>query len=216
MVIYWLGQSCFKIHTEQKTIVIDPFDKSIGLKEPSCAADLVLSTHNHRDHNNVSCISGNPFIIEGPGEYEYKGVSVLGIDSYHDDKKGEERGKNTMYFLKSEDIGVAHLGDLGQSELTEEQLSSLSETDILFIPIGGVYTIAAKEALNIVNQIQPKIVVPMHYLIPSLNIDLQTADSFLEGMGVSGIEKSEKLSLKKKDLAEEGRIETVALKPYVV
>src|SRR5688572_17441696 len=126
--ITWAGQACFQISVSQSkdnqaNIVIDPFGE-IGLKMPNFDADILLVTHDHPDHNNTKAVKGEPFLIDGPGEYEIKGIFVQGIDSYHDEGQGKERGKNTIYTIEAEDMRFCHLGDLGQKELTDEQLES--------------------------------------------------------------------------------------------
>lgn len=217
MQIIWHGQSCFQIITprnkgEATSILIDPFSEEIGLRMPKLEADIVLVTHSHHDHNNVKAISGKPFLISGPGEYEIKNVFIQGIHSWHDASQGKERGQNTIYTLETEDLKLCHLGDLGQRELTEEQLDKIGEVDILLIPIGGVYTISAKEAMKIMSQIEPKITIPMHYQIPKLKLKLDGLDKFLKSVGIKSIEPENKLSIKKKDIApEEAKI--VILKP---
>jgi len=209
MNINWYGQSCFYIlSTPQKdsrvSILIDPFDESIGLKLPrKLEADIVLVTHNHSDHNNVKRVSNSPFIIDGPGEYEIKGVYIEGISAYHDDSQGKERGMITIYTIKTEGIKICHLGDLGQKELTATQLEKISEVDILMIPIGGVFTIGSKEAIKVMTQIEPKITIPMHYKLPNLKIKLAAVDEFLKSLGIKKIEPLPKLSIKEKDLPKE-------------
>lgn len=217
MQIIWQGQSFFQILIRKGKesvirIAIDPFDEQIGLKPPTCEADIVLVTHSHYDHNNIKAIKGNPFLISGPGEYEIKGVFIQGISSFHDNVQGKERGENTIYTLESEEIKICHLGDLGQKELTDEQLEKIGEVDILMIPVGGVYTISAKEAAKIISQIEPKIVMPMHYHIPKLKIKLEGLDKFLKMMGVKTPEISKKLSISQKNLPSEG-MKIIILKP---
>jgi len=176
MNIQWHGQSCFQIIARREknspiSIVIDPFDESLGLRVPKLEADILLITHSHRDHNNVKAVSAttsgsSPFLISGPGEYEVKEVYIQGIHSWHDEREGRERGENTIYTIEAEDLKLCHLGDFGQKELTEEQLEKIGEVDVLMIPVGGVYTISAKEAIRVMSQIEPKIIIPMHYQIP--------------------------------------------------
>src|SRR5436190_2050026 len=128
MEIIWHGQSCFKIKGKTSSVVIDPFDPNMmGLKLPKdLSADVLLITHAHPDHNNIEAVSGDPVVIEGPGEYEVKGVSVTGIHSYHDSEQGAQRGKNTIYHINFEGINIVHLGDLGHP-LEEEQSGQISE-----------------------------------------------------------------------------------------
>ncbi|MYE38529.1 MAG: MBL fold metallo-hydrolase [Candidatus Spechtbacteria bacterium SB0662_bin_43] len=213
MVISWYGQACFKLQSGQKIIIIDPFDKKIGLAPPSTSsADMVLVTHDHFDHNNSGAIKGSPFVVKGAGEYEYQDVRVVGIDSYHDNAKGKERGSNVIYVVQYEGLRVVHMGDLGQHELTDEQIDRIGRIDVLLIPVGSVYTINGKQAAEIVHHVQPRIVIPMHYKIPSLTIDLETAESFLAEMGAKGQEPQEKITVKKKAQQEDERTEVVVLK----
>lgn len=212
MNINWYGQSCFQITASSgknglTTIIIDPFEESIGLKLPrKMEADIVLITHDHDDHNNVKKISNNPFIITGPGEYDIKNISVQGISSFHNEKKE----KNTIYKIEAEDMSVCHLGDLGQKELSSEQLDSIGDVDILMIPIGGQFTIDAKMATRVMAQIEPKIIIPMHYKIPGLKIKLDPLDDFLKVLGIKSLEKMSKLSIKAKDLPKE-EVKIIAL-----
>ena len=208
MQIFWRGQSCFQMVSSsakngQVKIIIDPYSEEIGLKFPKSDADIVLSTHNHYDHNNIKAVSGNPFIIDGPGEYEVKGVFVQGIHSWHDEKQGSERGANTIYTIEVEDLKLCHLGDLGQTELTSEQLEKIGDVDVLMIPVGGFYTIDAKGALKILSQIEPKIIIPMHYALPKLKVKLDGVDKFLKAVGVKSLEPQAKLSIRKKDISED-------------
>ncbi|MBI2098617.1 MAG: MBL fold metallo-hydrolase [Candidatus Wildermuthbacteria bacterium] len=208
MQIIWKGQACFSViaqrnKQEQVKLVIDPFDPSIGLKMPVLEADIVLSTHDHEDHNNVKAVKGTPFVITGPGEYEIKDVSVRGIPSFHDEKEGKERGKNTIYVIEAEGMRLCHLGDLGQGELTEDQVSRIGNVDILLIPVGGVYTIGAKAAAKIVSQIEPRIVIPMHYMLANLRFKLEKVDEFLKEMGVKNAEAQPKLVIKLRDFTSE-------------
>lgn len=209
MQIIWYGQSFFQILTQKSKekiikIAIDPFDEKIGLKPPSLEADILLISHFHDNHNNIKAVAGAPFGINGPGEYEIKEVFIQGIPAFHDAVEGKERGKTTIYTIVAEGIKICHLGDLGQRELTDEQLEKIGDIDILMIPVGGIYTISSKEATKIISQIEPKIVIPMHYFIPKLKIKLEGLDKFLKVMGVKSPEISKKLSIQQKNLPTEG------------
>lgn len=207
--ITWSGQSCFQIsvsnskdHSAQ--VVIDPFDEKTGLKVPNLSADVLLITHDHIDHNNKKSVKGAPFLIESPGEYEVKGVFIKGIPSFHDAEQGKERGKNTIYTIEAEDLKFCHLGDLGQNQLTDEQVEEIGHVDILMIPVGGQYTISSQEAVKIVSQIEPRVVVPMHYSIPHLKIKLDGVDKFLKAMGKKSVIPQEKLQIKLSALSKDG------------
>lgn len=185
MKITWYGHSCFKIKCKNFSLLIDPYDKSIGLSIPRIKADIVLITHQHRDHNNVKVVIGKPFIIDSPGEYEVKGAFIYGKEAFHDNKDGAERGVITMYLIEEEKVRIAHLGDLGQKQLTEEQLEFLNNVDVLLIPVGGVYTVNGSEAANLVNEIEPRVVTPMHYKVPGLNLNIEKVDSFVKEIGLT-------------------------------
>lgn len=212
MQIFWKGQSCFQLITPSVKIIIDPFSEETGLRLPKLEADILLTTHSHEDHNNVKAVGGMPFLIQGPGEYEVKGVYIKGIPSFHDGKEGEERGGNTIYIIEVEDLKICHLGDLGQKELTEEQVEGIGEIDVLMIPVGGVYTISSKEALKVMSQIEPKVTIPMHYALPKLKSKLEGVDNFLKILGIKSVAPEEKLIIKKKDMSgEEAKV--VVLQP---
>lgn len=194
----------FKIKGKNSTVVVDPFSPEFtGLKFPKgIDADVVLVTHPHRDHNNTSAIEGNPLVVSGSGEYEKAGVSVTGVSAFHDEEQGTKRGKNTIYHFLIDGVNIVHVGDLGHV-LTEEQLSQIDQTDILMIPVGGVYTLNTEEAAKVVAQFEPKIVIPMHYKIPGLTAEKEGAEAFLKEMGAENIEPVAKLSVTKDKLPEE-------------
>jgi len=220
--ISWAGQSCFQISVSNgkehsADIVIDPFDEKSGLKVPSLSADILLITHDHHDHNNEKAVKptgqGSPFLISGPGEYEVKGVFIQGISAFHDDKDGKERGINTIYVFEAEDMKFCHMGDFGQKQLTDEQLEKIEAIDVLMIPVGGTYTINSSEAQKIIQQIEPKIVIPMHYALPKLDVELEGVDKFLKAMGKDKIAPIDKLTVKSSTLPKEGAMEVVILQP---
>lgn len=202
MTITWFGQSCFRIESKEGSILIDPFSKEIGLRPPRIKDDLVLVTHGHYDHNNVEGAASETMIINGPGEYEKKGMYVRGILSYHDKSGGQERGLNTIYVIKAEDMVICHMGDFGQTTFEKNQLDDIGDIDVLMLPVGGKYTIDYKEAVEIVSQIEPKIVVPMHYKIKDLNIDIDGPEKFIKELGLTP-EKTDKYKIVKKNLPAE-------------
>lgn len=215
MNIIWHGQSCFSIKSKDKTIVIDPYSSKIGLKEPKLTADILLVSHEHSDHSNTSIVKkahDDLKIISEPGEYEFGGVYIQAIPAYHDDKEGKEKGETLMFTVRVEDMVVAHLGDLGQTELTEAQLEELNGVDILLVPVGGEYTVNGNQAAKIVTQVDPRIVIPMHYNIPGLNVKIDDASSFLAEEGAKGVEPIDELKIEKRNLPVEER-EVIVLKP---
>ncbi|MEK7125019.1 MAG: MBL fold metallo-hydrolase [Patescibacteria group bacterium] len=200
MTISWFGQSCFRIEAKEGSLLIDPFSKEIGLRPPKIRDDLVLVTHAHYDHNHTEGTEEGALIIANPGEYERKGVAVLGIRSFHDRTSGAERGLNTIFVIKAEDMTVCHLGDIGQETLTEEQVEMIGDVDVLMVPVGGTFTVGSKEAAAIVSQIEPKVIIPMHYKIQGLAIkELDGPEKFVKEIGLSP-EKTEKYRIVKKNL----------------
>jgi len=212
MEIIWHGHSFFEIQSKKAKIAIDPFDEKIGILPKKVKADILLISHDHYDHNNKKIILGDYFLIDGPGEYEVKGVFIEGIDSFHDDKGGKERGKNTIYKIEIEGFKICHFGDFGQKELSENQKEKLEDLDVLMIPVGGVYTISAKEAVKIVQELEPKLVIPMHYFLPKLKIKIDSVESFLKLMGIKKLKPVEKLVLKKGEKLE-GETKVLVLEP---
>jgi L-ascorbate metabolism protein UlaG (beta-lactamase superfamily) len=206
MIITWLGQSAFKlqdkISSDGITVVTDPYGKETGLKMPSFEADIVTVSHDHLDHNNVEALRGNPFIIDCAGEYDTKGILIEGIDSYHDEEEGKLRGGNIIYRIEIDDISIVHLGDLGHI-LSNEQLEKLVGTDILLVPVGGKYTLDAKKAVEVISQIEPRIVIPMHYKVDGLAYeDFDSIEKFIKEIGIEP-SREEKLKISKKDLPQE-------------
>lgn len=202
MNISWYGQSCFRLESKDTSILIDPFSKEIGLRVPRLNDNIFLLTHEHYDHNNLDGVSPEAFVVRGPGEYEAGGVFVHGILSYHDDAEGKERGLNTIYVITMEDMNICHLGDLGQSKLTAEQIEAIGDIDILLIPVGGTYTIDAERAAAVVAQIEPKIIVPMHYRVDGLKIDIDDAKAFVKAVGLQS-EQVDVLKINKKTLPQD-------------
>ncbi len=212
MDIYWYGQACFKIKGKNASVMIDLYNPDYtGLKLPKdIQTDLALVTHDHEDHNFVSVVKSPqgsvPMVFDKPGEYEVAGVVITGINSFHDDSQGRERGANLIYHLLFDGLDIVHLGDLGQGKLTEEQVAGIGQTDILLIPVGGIYTIDAKMASDIVSQLEPKIIIPMHYKLDGLKFELEGVENFLKEMGAEGVVPQPKFSITKDKLPEEPQV----------
>ena len=217
--IYWAGQSCFQISVSNSKdnsadIVIDPFDEDFtGLMMPNLSADIVMVSHDHKDHNNVKDLKGTPFVIDGPGEYEIKEVFIQGITSFHDDQEGKKRGFNTIYLFETEEMRFCHMGDFGQKQLTDEQLEKIDGVDVLMIPVGGGdSTIDSSTAQKIIAQIEPKVVIPMHYALPKSKAKLDDLAKFLKTMGKPSIVAQDKYVIKASTLPKEG-MEIIVLQP---
>lgn len=199
MQIQYFGLSSFKITTKEATIVTDPFHKDSGLIPPRGAADiLILSQKNKSLYSAVSGISGEHFDIIDPGEYDVKGVTVTGIPL-----KQQEDKFVTIFLIESEDIRILNLTHIKDFNLKEEELEELGDIDVLILPIGGNTVMSAAAASKVVNEIEPKIIIPSHYKMGDLILDLDPLDKFVKEMGGKK-EEMEKLSFKKKDLPEEG------------
>jgi len=162
MKIKWLGHSTFQIKSES-TLVIDPHNPEAGGRLPDdLTADTVLVTHGHMDHNFTQAVSGNPQIFSQLGDFESGEYKIRGVASFHDNSEGTQRGSNIIYKISAEGLRLCHMGDLGHV-LNAKEIQELGEVDILMIPVGGYYTIDANEAVQVVKQLSPKIVLPMHY-----------------------------------------------------
>lgn len=209
MEIKFLGHACFRLKGKKAIVVTDPYDEQTGLKMRRVSADIVTVSHDHHDHNNVEAVSKTsrrePFIINAPGEYEVAGVFVMGLSTFHDQKKGAERGKNVVYVITLDQIRLVHLGDLGHL-LTDKQLEEINGADVLFVPVGGIYTLGPKKAAQVVAQIEPKIIIPMHYQVKGLKIkQLKGVEAFLKEMEVEARPVA-KLNLTKDQLPEEKKV----------
>ncbi|MFC1864372.1 MBL fold metallo-hydrolase [Chloroflexota bacterium] len=199
MDISWLGHSCFRIKGAQATVITDPYSPDLGYSLGKPTADIVTVSHQHPGHSYVQGIGGEPKLVTSPGEYEISGVLIIGMAAFHDEEKGRKRGKNTIYLMEVDEVSVCHLGDLGHV-LTTEQVEEIGNADVLLLPVGGISTINATVAAEVVRQLEPKVVVPMHYKTEALNRELEPVDRFLKEMGVKEVNSQPKLSLTKANL----------------
>jgi L-ascorbate metabolism protein UlaG (beta-lactamase superfamily) len=199
MEITWLGHSCFRIRGSHTTIITDPYSPDLGYSLGKPTAHIVTVSHQHPGHSYVSGIGGEPKLVTKPGEYEINGVLIIGMTTFHDTEGGKNRGKNTIYLIEIDEVSICHLGDLGHV-LTTKQVEEIDNIDVLLIPVGGVSTIDAARAAEVVRQLDPKVVVPMHYKTEALNRELDPVDKFLKEMGSKQIEPQPKLSVTKANL----------------
>jgi len=197
--ITWLGHSCFKIRGSQAIIVTDPFPPNMGYTLGKITADIVTVSHLHPSHSYNEGINGEHRLVKGPGEYEISGVLMLGIATFHDAVKGQSKGKNTVYLMEVDGVAICHLGDIGHV-LSDAQVEELGNVDILMVPVGGVSTINASMAAEMIRKLEPKIVLPMHYKTPKTTRDLEPVDNFLKEMGLSQVEPRPKLTISKSNL----------------
>ncbi len=193
MEITWLGHSCFQLRGKNVTVVTDPFTPEQGeeARFGKTNASIITVSHNHTGHNYVEGVVGvgskAPRVVRSPGEYEISDVLITGVASYHDSKRGQERGRNTIFIIHIDDIAICHLGDLGHT-LQEEQLEDVADADVLLLPIGGQHGINVSQAAEIIGQVEPRIVIPMHYRpVPPEEADADTPnplDKFCREMGI--------------------------------
>ncbi len=214
MEISYLGHSSFRIKTKSGTVITDPFDSSmVGLKYSGIEGDIVTISHDHGDHNAAEKVSGVKKVVSGPGEYEIMGISIIGYQSFHDNEKGAKRGKNTIYVIEAEGLRVTHLGDLGHV-LSEDLQDQIGDTDVLLIPVGGDFTIGPKEASEVVSEVDPYFIIPMHYQVGGLKQEtfssLLPVESFLKESGLPS-ENLPKFSIKKEDIMEDQPAKVVVL-----
>lgn len=183
MEIVWYGHSCFRLKTRGAIVVTDPCGKGVGYTIPRMRADIVTISYDHPDYNNCSLVQGEPRVINGPGEYEVRGVFVTGIGTPLKKVKGPERPRNTLYLFSFDDLTVCHLGSLDHVP-SQGQLQSLSDVDILLIPVGAMTTLNANGAAEMIGLLEPKIVVPMHYKTKAVQAKLEPVSRFLKEMGL--------------------------------
>jgi L-ascorbate metabolism protein UlaG (beta-lactamase superfamily) len=206
--VTWLGQSCFRLRGRSAAVVTDPFPPALGPKL-KLEGNLVTVSHGHENHSHVPSVR-DAHVIEGPGEYEVAGVTVRGLATYHDAQQGAEHGRNTVYLIELDDVRVCHLGDLGHA-LDATTLEEIGNVDVLLVPVGGGRTLDGARAAEVVRQVEPRYVVPMHFGHPSIRAELAPVDRFLKEMGVAEAEAQPKLAVQASSAETEMKV--VVLEP---
>jgi len=209
--IRWHGHACWEI-TNDLTLVTDPHDgKSIGIPAPSVAGDIILVSHDHYDHNSVKTVEkeGSKVIKDGR-KRNISNIEIRGIDSYHDEEYGAKRGNNIIYKFEIDDIKFCHLGDLGH-DLDDNVINDIGDVDILFIPIGGTFTVDDKGAWDVINKIKPKIIIPMHYKIGGLSLPIAGIDQFLAQSKFKVYPVGNEIDIEKEDIPAQTEIWTFTL-----
>jgi L-ascorbate metabolism protein UlaG (beta-lactamase superfamily) len=209
MDVTWLGQSCFRLRGKGAAVVTDPYPPALGPKL-KLVANVVTVSHGHESHNHVQAVR-DAYVIEGPGEYEVSGVSVRGLPTFHDARQGAERGRNTVYVIEVDDVRVCHLGDLGH-RLLDDTLELLGTIDVLLVPVGGRHSLNGAAAAEVVRQIEPRNVIPMHYAVPGVKLELESAERFLKEMGAEAVEPLTRFSIQPSS-AEVDTTKVVVLEP---
>ncbi|MBM4249012.1 MAG: MBL fold metallo-hydrolase [Euryarchaeota archaeon] len=205
MRIRWHGHSCFEV-SDGVTVVTDPHDgKSIGIPPPRVKADVVLVSHSHFDSSSVRSVRGqNTRVFDKAGRFAEGGLEVTGVPSFHDDVGGQKRGAIVLFAFKMEGVRFCHLGDLG-STLVEKELAELGEVDVLFVPVGDIFTIDAIRAWQVVRSVNPLVAIPMHYRTPGLSLSIKTVDAFIESADdrVEVVNVGNEMVFDREDLPEE-------------
>ena len=181
MEISWLGHSCVRIRSDDVTLITDPYDESLGPSMGRQRADIVTVSHEHPHHSHRDGIEGDPRVLQGPGEYEIGNFYITGVGT---NRNEEESTVNTIFGIHAEGLTLWHLGDLNHA-FSPRQIESLGHTDVLFAPAGGVCTISASEAAELVNLVGPKIVIPLHYRAEGVKVELEPLEAFLDDLGVA-------------------------------
>jgi len=208
MLMRWHGHACFELRDDNITIITDPHDgKSIGIPVPNLVGDIVLVSHDHFDHNCVRMVKGSGVsLIREPILTVEKGVRIRGTETFHDNCQGAKRGKNIIYSFELDGINFCHLGDLGHT-LDNEKMEQLMPIDVLFIPVGNIFTLDVKSAIGLSKKIRAKIIVPMHYRIGGLALSIRPVDDFLAGFSEDEIARvGNEVEFKPEDLPEKTEI----------
>jgi L-ascorbate metabolism protein UlaG (beta-lactamase superfamily) len=192
MKITYLGHATFLLESGTTSILIDPYDEKVGYPVPTVRVDAVLVSHEHGDHTNVAMAKGHPRVIRGLADGRWRtvhehvdGMAISSVPTYHDDVQGAKRGLNTVFVLEAEGLRVVHLADLGHA-LSQEALNAIGRADVLMIPVGGHYTIDAGQAHDVIAQVRPGVVIPMHYKTEvNPGSPLSTVDGFAAGAKAS-------------------------------
>ncbi len=213
MKIKYLAHSSFLITSDHGTkIVTDPYTsgQGLGYAPVNESAEAVTISHEHGDHNNEKSVKGSPRILRGEGAWKIGDVEIKGIGAFHDQEKGAQRGKDTVFCFSADGVNVCHLGDLGQF-LSDRQIEAIGRVDVLLIPVGGFYTIDADQAAKVASSLNPRVIIPMHYKTPKCEFPLALVDVFLKGKPRVQKPAASEMKIAKSDLPAETEIRVL---PY--
>jgi L-ascorbate metabolism protein UlaG (beta-lactamase superfamily) len=198
----WFGHACFRMRGREASVITDPYGRSLGLGFGRLNAEIVTISHESPNHSSVEAVGGGPRLVHGPGEYELSGVMITGVLTAGERSSGGQVGRNTAYAIEIDNLVVCHLGDLGRT-LKPEQIDPLKDPDVLLVPVGGVCTIGAAEVAEVVSQLEPKLVIPMHYALPGVRLELEPIERFCREMGVEEMRPQPKLTVTRGSLPDE-------------
>ena len=204
MEIAWLGHSSLRIRSGGITLITDPYPDSLGISMGHPEADVVTISNGHRNHSNASAVGGDPRVLNAPGEYEIASFYVSGLGTRLGDDEND-RKVNTVFTIRAEGLTLCHLGDLTQP-LTARQADALRQTEVLFVPAGATCTIDLPGIAQLVNLIAPRIVIPLHYKIDGVNVDLQPLDGLLNELGATDVTPQNRLTVTATSLPRETRV----------
>jgi len=212
--ITWLGHSCFRLRDRAATVVTDPYGKDLGLNLVRVRADIVTVSHDADDHNYVKGVKGDFQILTGPGEYEVSSVFVTGLELRGDRKKKDAVSgpRNTVFLFEFDDLTICHLGDLSIVPTQAQVEEALGEVDVLLIPVGGGESLTASQASEVVSLLEPHIVIPMHYQVPEISLELDPVGKFLKEMGLDKVTPQEVLKVSRSGLPDETQIVLLELR----
>lgn len=201
MELVWIGHSCFRLRGRDAAVLTDPCARASGYSLGKVTADVVTVSNSHPHHAAIDEVGTNPTVLNGPGEYEVGGVLVTGVRT-HPHQSAERNPRNTAYIITIDDVTVCHLGDLA-SLLTTEQIELMKDVDVLLVPVGGHCTIGPAEAVEVISQVEPKLVLPMHYATEVSTSELEGVDRFLREMGLAQVEPQPRLNVTRSSLPAE-------------
>lgn len=211
MKITWLGHASFLVEANDGTrIITDPYeagsyDGAVGYRPIDEQADIVTVSHDHADHNAVEAVTGAPEVVRGADARTVKGIPIRGVTTFHDENKGQDRGRNTVYVMEVDGLRVGHLGDLGHA-LSDDEVRAVGAVDVLLAPVGGYYTIGPEEAKAVAEQLGARVIIPMHYKTDALGFPIQPVDDFLKLMDTVERAGSRTVELGRDDLDRAPRV----------
>ena len=206
--ITWLGHACFRLRSDDVVVLTDPFPLSLGLRPDTRPATVVTVSNSHPNHSNSEEVTGDPRVFSAPGEYEYRGISVRGVMTPQLPETPWEQ-RSVAYAIEMDRVNICHLGDIS-APLSPVQIDELSPVDVLLVPSGGGCTLEIDQVLRVLQDLDPKIVIPMHYNIPGVDVPLQDVDVFLRRMGLSEVQAQPRLSVTASNLPEDMRVVVLA------
>lgn len=211
MKIKWYGHAAFRITTDNGIrIIIDPYESgafggALSYGKITDEADIVLSSHDHDDHNCTKDIKGTFTKIDKAGLYEEKGIKIKAISTHHDQSKGKERGDNLVFIIETDDLRVSHMGDLGHI-IERGTMDEIGRIDVLLLPVGGFYTIDANEASRVIDEIKPLVIIPMHFKTDKCDFPIAKVDDFIAGKEAVKAAKSSEIEITKSGLPSKPEI----------